>query len=121
MAEPPGGYPEGGNTQGRGFPRPSILPEGFDGRDRAGEARGSPGVPRDGILLGVPTIATPRDPLINRGPADQGFPKGTGRGNTLGRGSITPRRSITPSPQRGQGKILLFGTEFILLLCTKTP
>ena len=47
-----------GIAVGRQFPRASILPESFDGRERTTE----PGVPRDGRGSVFPTIATPRNP-----------------------------------------------------------
>jgi len=93
----------------------SILPELFDGRERAGEAQGC-------RVMGGEVISHDRD---TPGSPDQRgnhpislgapYPKGMGRGNVLG------QRSITPGPQRGQGSILPPETDFILLLCTKTP
>ena len=71
----------GGDGQGSGFPRASILPELFDGRECSGEARGS-------RMMGGNTnshecnFLEPCDPsgislITPKGP----FPKGIGCGN----------------------------------------
>jgi len=90
----------------------SILPEIFDGRERAREAQGCRVMGGDDISHDRDTPGSP-DQRGNH-PITQ-YPKGMGRGNVLG------VRSITPGPQRDQRGIVLFETVFISLFCEKTP
>ena len=90
----------------------SILPELFDGRERAGEAQGCCMMGGNDISHDCNTPGSP-DQRGNH-PISQGarYPKGMGRGNVLG------QRSITPGPGEARG---VFYTAFISPLCTKTP